>query len=36
MRMGICGSVAHGKQTEHSDVDICVKMKKQICFYLLM
>ena len=34
-RIGIFGSVARGEQTEKSDVDICVDLKKPSLFILV-
>lgn len=35
VRIGIFGSVARNEQTEDSDVDICVEMKKPDLFYMV-
>ncbi|MDL2230980.1 nucleotidyltransferase family protein [Bacteroidales bacterium OttesenSCG-928-L19] len=34
-RIGVFGSVARGEQTENSDVDICVEMKRPDMFFLI-
>ncbi|MDL2243050.1 nucleotidyltransferase family protein [Bacteroidales bacterium OttesenSCG-928-K03] len=34
-RLGIFGSVARGEQTDNSDVDICVEIKKPDMFILI-
>lgn len=35
IRIGIFGSVARGEQTENSDVDVCVELKKPSMFSLV-
>lgn len=35
IRIGIFGSVACGEQTENSDVDVCVELKKPSMFSLV-